>query len=82
MGILGEAGNKLSSYQFLKIHQRAINEGFAYLGQDCWLRRTSIRENIICGSEFKEVFYREILKATALEYDISVKLSFNTIFDL
>lgn len=74
MGILGEAENKMSA--LLKIRQRAINEGFAYLGQDCWLRRASIRENIICGGVIREDFYKQVLKVTALEQEISVIIFF------
>lgn len=76
MGILGEAENKMSNHQFLKIRQQSINEGFAYLGQDCWLRRASIRENIICGNVFHEEFYKKVLKVTALDQEILVTFSF------
>lgn len=70
MGILGET-ESIETKQIC-IRQETISEGFAYVGQDCWLRRGSIRENIVCDSLFRQDFYTCVLRATALEYDIAV----------
>ena len=76
LGILGETELDLPSSTSLlekgviKIPQRCINEGFAYVGHDCWLRRGSVKENILCGSEFQPHRYNSVIRATALDHDI------------
>jgi ABC-type transport system involved in cytochrome bd biosynthesis fused ATPase/permease subunit len=81
LGILGEAiapqdeqlsirGVPLSTT--IKIRQTTIHEGFAYVGQESWVRRGTIKDNILCGSPMKEAFYRRVLDATALSKDIEV----------
>lgn len=70
MGILGETETVHSKH--IKICQTTISEGFGFVSQDCWLRRGSIRDNIVCGSPFRQEFYTDVLRATALEYDISI----------
>lgn len=56
----------------IRIRQTTVHEGFAYVGQDCWVRRGTIRDNILCGSPMNEHFYRKVLHATALLRDIEV----------
>lgn len=68
MGILGET--EFADSKIVRIRQTAITEGFSYVGQDCWLRRGTLRENILCGSPYDAMFYRQVLRATALEHDI------------
>uniref|UniRef100_A0A915DCR7 ABC-type xenobiotic transporter n=1 Tax=Ditylenchus dipsaci TaxID=166011 RepID=A0A915DCR7_9BILA len=75
MGILGETEsmNKQNlSTRVVKVRQSAINEGFAYTGQECWLRRGTVKENIVCGTSFQPDFYQKVLEATALEHDIAL----------
>lgn len=40
------------------------------VGQESWVRRGTIRENILCGSPMNQIFYRRVLDATALSKDI------------
>ncbi|CAD5224372.1 unnamed protein product [Bursaphelenchus okinawaensis] len=54
----------------IRIRQSTIHEGFAYVGQENWVRRGTIRENILCGSPMNEAYYYKVLKATALLNDI------------
>ncbi|CAD5232242.1 unnamed protein product [Bursaphelenchus xylophilus] len=54
----------------IKIRQSTVHEGFAYVGQENWVRRGTIRENILCGSPMNEAFYYKVLKVTALLSDI------------
>ena len=42
------------------------------MGQECWLRRGTIRENILCGSPFDSTLYQRVLEATALVHDLSI----------
>uniref|UniRef100_A0A914YMM3 Uncharacterized protein n=1 Tax=Panagrolaimus superbus TaxID=310955 RepID=A0A914YMM3_9BILA len=76
LGILGETeldGSDSTSFLergSIRIPQRCINEGFAYVGHECWLRRGSVKENILCGSPFQANLYNAVIRATALEHDI------------
>lgn len=81
LGILGEAialqDDQLSLagtplHTTIRIQQTTIHEGFAYVGQESWVRRGTIRDNILCGSQMDEAFYRRVLDATALSRDIEV----------
>lgn len=74
MGILGETEPHQTRGGAVKIRQPTINHGFAYVGQEYWLRRGSIRENILCESAYDEELYRKVLVSTALEPDIEVVL--------
>uniref|UniRef100_A0A914D7Y6 ABC transporter domain-containing protein n=1 Tax=Acrobeloides nanus TaxID=290746 RepID=A0A914D7Y6_9BILA len=71
MGILGET-EYLEPNGTLKIRQNGITEGFAYVGHECWLRRGTIRDNILCESHFREDFYQKVLEATTLDHDIEL----------
>ncbi|TKR89661.1 hypothetical protein L596_013728 [Steinernema carpocapsae] len=66
-GLLGET---LSNGRKVEIHQSSINQGIAYVSQDCWLRRGTVMENILCGSSYQHHFYKKCIEATALESDI------------
>lgn len=76
MGILGETElhtpdtRTLIDKGAIKIPQKCINEGFAYVGHECWLRRGSVKENILCGSKFQPHLYNSVIRATALDHDI------------
>ncbi|KAL6807485.1 P-loop containing nucleoside triphosphate hydrolase protein [Trichoderma camerunense] len=41
-----------------------------YCGQTIWLRNTTVRENIIAGSPFDEVWYSTVVHACAMDVDI------------
>lgn len=47
-----------------------ISQGFGYVGQSVWLQRGTIRENIVWGAVYDEIFYRKVLAACALNEDI------------
>ncbi|KAI1722771.1 ABC transporter transmembrane region domain-containing protein [Ditylenchus destructor] len=76
MGILGETGSinhdDLGRSKTVKIRQNAIHEGFAYVGQDCWLRRGTIKENIVCESAYRPDFFKQVIELTALDHDIAL----------
>lgn len=40
------------------------------MGQNAWLQRGTIRENIIWGAVYDEIQYRKVLMACALNEDI------------
>lgn len=40
------------------------------MGQNAWLQRGTIRENIIWGAVYDEIHYRKVLMACALNEDI------------
>jgi ATP-binding cassette subfamily C (CFTR/MRP) protein 10 len=78
LGILGEteldtdidSAESILKEGSIRIPQKCINEGFAYVGHECWLRRGSVKDNILCGSQFQAHLYNSVIRATALEYDI------------
>lgn len=45
--------------------------GFGYVGQNPWLQRGTIRENITWGSVYDEIRYKKVLFACALLDDIA-----------
>uniref|UniRef100_A0A0M3HS88 ABC-type xenobiotic transporter n=1 Tax=Ascaris lumbricoides TaxID=6252 RepID=A0A0M3HS88_ASCLU len=67
LGILGETDVVA---RHIGIRQNTVHEGFAYVSQSCWLRRGTVRENIVCGAEFDVRFYEEVIRVTALKPDI------------
>lgn len=69
LGLLGEAtvdANKMG------IRQEILDEGIAYVGQDCWLSRGTVRENIVCGLHFDVQLYNEVIEAACLTRDIKL----------
>lgn len=64
----------------LRIRQTTVHEGFAYVGQENWARRGTIRDNILCGSPMNEQFYKQVLDASALTKDIQVRVMFTQSF--
>lgn len=70
MGILGETERLTNSK--VKIRQPTVQQGFAYVGQDCWLRRGTLRDNILCETAYQAHFYERVLQCTALEHDVQV----------
>ncbi|KAJ5087568.1 hypothetical protein N7456_011184 [Penicillium angulare] len=43
----------------------------AYVSQTPWLQNTTLKENILFGSDFDEVRYRKVIQACALETDLT-----------
>uniref|UniRef100_A0A0N5AYX3 ABC-type xenobiotic transporter n=1 Tax=Syphacia muris TaxID=451379 RepID=A0A0N5AYX3_9BILA len=69
LGILGETEYR---ERRIKIKQETVRNGFAYVSQDNWLRRGTLKNNIIDRSEFDSYRYEEVINATALKLDISM----------
>jgi ABC-type transport system involved in cytochrome bd biosynthesis fused ATPase/permease subunit len=67
MGILGENAIQGAPIQ---INAELMANGFAYVGQDVWLREGSVRENILCGRPFDQAKFEEAIWACALGQDI------------
>ncbi|GMT11144.1 hypothetical protein PFISCL1PPCAC_2441, partial [Pristionchus fissidentatus] len=67
LGLLGEATVDATK---LGIRQEILDEGIAYVGQQCWLSRGSVRDNILCGLPFDEGMYNRVVDAACLTRDI------------
>jgi len=46
----------------------------AYSSQEAWIFSGTIRENILCGSEYIDQRYRRVVEAAALERDLTLLL--------
>jgi len=44
----------------------------AYAPQEAWIFSGTIRENILCGSQYNEQRYRQVVEAAALERDLTL----------
>jgi len=44
----------------------------AYAPQEAWIFSGTIRENILCGSQYNEQRYRQVVEAAALERDFTL----------
>jgi len=44
----------------------------AYAPQEAWIFSGTIRENILCGSQYNEQRYRQVMEAAALERDFTL----------
>ncbi|KAF8382283.1 hypothetical protein PRIPAC_71425 [Pristionchus pacificus] len=69
LGLLGEATVDATK---MGIRQEILDEGIAYVGQECWLSRGTIRENIVCGLSFDVEKYNEVVNAACLTRDIKL----------
>ncbi|SHO75886.1 Similar to S.cerevisiae protein YBT1 (Transporter of the ATP-binding cassette (ABC) family) [Malassezia sympodialis ATCC 42132] len=49
-----------------------LTESVAYCSQSPWLLGTSVRENILFGTEYDDERYHEVLRACALEPDLDI----------
>ncbi|CAG9856502.1 unnamed protein product [Phyllotreta striolata] len=63
--ILGELSRESGS-----ISIKHIDTGFAFASQQTWLRRGTIRDNILFGQPFEETKYKSIIAACGLEEDL------------
>ncbi|CAI4223347.1 unnamed protein product [Auanema sp. JU1783] len=66
-GLLGET---ISNCDYVRISQALVNEGFGYLGQERWLCRGTVKDNILAGKPFDEKWYKTVLEITCLQHDI------------
>jgi ATP-binding cassette subfamily C (CFTR/MRP) protein 10 len=54
----------------IKINAEVCSKGFAYVGQDGWIKADTIRENILFGAKFNPDFYHKVIEACALIPDL------------
>ncbi|GFF97593.1 ATP-dependent bile acid permease [Aspergillus udagawae] len=52
--------------------QTGLIESVAYCAQEAWLVNATVKENIVFASPFDESRYRAVIKACALERDLSI----------
>ncbi|KAF7639382.1 hypothetical protein Mgra_00001051 [Meloidogyne graminicola] len=67
LGILGET--IIDGHPIL-LNEEVISQGFAYVGQDVWLRTGTIQENILCEQSFCLERFRYAINVCALSMDI------------
>uniref|UniRef100_A0A0N4ZSR3 ABC-type xenobiotic transporter n=1 Tax=Parastrongyloides trichosuri TaxID=131310 RepID=A0A0N4ZSR3_PARTI len=72
LGILGELQFEHLQNDTIKIKPSLLEKGIGYVGQDCWLKRGTIRDNVLCGSNYDPKFYSFVISSTALSYDITM----------
>lgn len=51
---------------------RITTDNMAFCDQKAWLPNNTLREAVIGQSEFEEEWYNQVIKACALDYDISI----------
>lgn len=67
LGLLGESNYVVEK---IGVQQTLIHQGIGFLGQERWLTRGSIRENILSGRPYDARLYEQIVRATCLYSDI------------
>lgn len=60
----------LSTTSKILIEMELLADGFAYVGQDIWLRAGTVRDNIICEQPFDADRFQLVIDACALSMDI------------
>jgi len=82
IGIIGKVGCGKSSllhaimaeitktFGSIQINAEVCSKGFAYVGQDAWIKADTIRENILFGAKFNPEFYHKVIEACALIPDM------------
>jgi len=56
----------------LRIDSGICAKGFAYVGQDCWIKAGTIQENILFGADLNEELYARVVEACALTADLNI----------
>lgn len=51
-----------------------VTNGFSLAGQEPWLQRGTVRDNILFGKELDEQFYMQVVYACALTQDFKVTI--------
>jgi ABC-type transport system involved in cytochrome bd biosynthesis fused ATPase/permease subunit len=80
MAIIGKVGSGKSSLlsavlgeMYAKAGSRiTVNGNIAYAGQQPWILNATVRENIVFGQSMNEEYYRQTIKACALDVDIEL----------
>ena len=56
----------------IRIDPLVLASGFAYVGQESWIKATSIKENILFGSKMNLDLYKRVIDACALAPDLEL----------
>uniref|UniRef100_A0AAF5CW95 ABC-type xenobiotic transporter n=1 Tax=Strongyloides stercoralis TaxID=6248 RepID=A0AAF5CW95_STRER len=72
LGILGELQIISDQRNSIYIKPSLLENGIGYVGQECWLKRGSIKDNVLCGSNYDPKFYSFVISSTALSYDLTM----------
>uniref|UniRef100_A0A0N5B681 ABC-type xenobiotic transporter n=1 Tax=Strongyloides papillosus TaxID=174720 RepID=A0A0N5B681_STREA len=72
LGILGELHLLSNKNNSIRIRPSLLEKGIGYVGQECWLKRGTIKENVLCGSNYDPQFYSSVISSTALSYDLTL----------
>ncbi|CAJ0591312.1 unnamed protein product [Cylicocyclus nassatus] len=70
--LLGLLGETKSLTECIGITQESVSDGIGYMGQERWLYRGTVRENITAGKDFDPKLYDAVLKMTSLQRDINL----------
>ncbi|KHJ92520.1 ABC transporter, ATP-binding protein [Oesophagostomum dentatum] len=70
--LLGLLGETKSLTECIGITQESVSSGIGYVGQERWLYRGTVRDNIIAGKDFDPKLYDAVLKMTCLQRDINL----------
>ncbi|KAK6756631.1 hypothetical protein RB195_014823 [Necator americanus] len=70
--LLGLLGETKSLTECIGITQDSVSNGIGYLGQERWLYRGTVRDNITAGKDFDAKLYDAVLKMTCLQRDINL----------
>ncbi|XP_069092380.1 ATP-binding cassette sub-family C member 10-like isoform X2 [Pleurodeles waltl] len=65
--ITGEL-NRKGGYVFISNQEH----GFGFVAQEPWIQFATVRENILFGKSYNDMFYQEVIEACALTYDLSI----------
>ena len=84
IGLIGKVGSGKSSFLHtlmaeidkingkVRIDPGLLSNGFAYVGQESWIKATSIKENILFGSPMIADLYERVIDACALAPDLEL----------
>ena len=84
VGVCGKIGSGKSSFLHaimgeiektngkVRIDPFLCSNGFAYVGQECWIQGTTIRENILFGAPFDQTLYQRVIDVCALAADLEL----------
>ncbi|KAL6741905.1 hypothetical protein Aduo_015112 [Ancylostoma duodenale] len=70
--LLGLLGETKSLTECIGITQDSVSNGIGYVGQERWLYRGTVRDNITAGKDFDAKLYDAVLKMTCLQRDINL----------
>ena len=56
----------------IRIDSTMCTRGFAYVGQECWIKAGTIKENILFGAELDANYYKRVIQSCALAADLNI----------